>query len=159
VQKIEESVVIARPCAQVFGYLENRTHDQEWMVAVRESHWLDGDQLGAPARVGRRGRMVMEIRGKPVEFLDEVTDYQPGRKVAHRTVEGPFLLHTACLCEPVEGGCRATVVGEAERLVRGPLRWLIEPLVARGVRRSFRSDLARLKQILEQTRRPEGADR
>jgi len=158
-RRIEESILIDRPCEQVFGYLSNRTNDPAWMVAVRESHWLDRDESVAPAWIGRRGRMVMEVRGKPVEFIDEVTDFRPGRRVAHRTVEGPFPLQTACVCEPAGEGCRATVVGEAERLVRGPLRWLVEPLIARQVRRSFRADLARLKEILEQTARVERADR
>lgn len=150
-KRIAESIVIKRPSDEVFAFLETRSNDPLWMVSVLESQWLDPcgtDRAGATA-VGRRGRMVMKIQGRPVEFLDEVTEYEPGRRIAHRTVEGPFPLNTACLCEPAEDGCRATVVGEAERLVPGVFGVLIEPFVAWSIRRSFKADLARLKTILE----------
>jgi hypothetical protein len=39
--KIEESVLINRPTQEVFGYLEVRAHDADWMEAVVESLWLD----------------------------------------------------------------------------------------------------------------------
>lgn len=150
-RRIEESIVIDRPCDEVFAYLETRTNDPSWMVAVQESHWLDPDgaEKAGPTAVGRRGRMVMKIQGRRTEFIDEVTQYEPGRRIAHRTVEGPFSLNTACICEPDGGKCRATVVGEADRLVSGVLGPLIEPFVAWGIRRSFKADLARLKDILE----------
>jgi hypothetical protein len=93
--------------------------------------------------------MIMRIGRRRAEFIDEVTGYEPGRRIAHRTVEGPLLLNTACICEPSGNGCRATVVGEADRLVGGPFGRLIEPFIARGIRRSFTADLARLKYILE----------
>jgi uncharacterized membrane protein len=150
-RRIEESLVINRPCDEVFAYLEDRANDPEWMVSVRESHWLDtgGTGVPGPTGIGRRGRMVMRIRGREVEFIDEVAEYEPGRRIGHRTIQGPFPLNTACLCEPASGGCRATVVGEADRFVRGPFGPLVEPFIARAVRRGFRSDLARLKRILE----------
>jgi uncharacterized membrane protein len=145
-KRIAESIVIDRPCGEVFAYLENRSNDPTWMVSVLESHWLDP---GDPTGIGRRGRMVMKIGRRRAEFIDEVTAYEPGQRIAHRTVHGPLKLNTACICEPSGSGCRATVMGEANQLVGGPFGRLVEPLLARGVRRSFRADLARLKQILE----------
>lgn len=150
-RRIEESILINRPSREVFAYLEARAHDPEWMALVQESHWLDDNarRSADPVAVGRRGRMVMNINGKRSEFIDEVTEYEPGRRIAHRTVRGPMLLSTACICEPTSAGCKATVVGEADRLVDGVLRPLIEPFVARSIRRSFKADLARLKEIME----------
>ncbi|HEX6194905.1 MAG TPA: SRPBCC family protein [Jiangellaceae bacterium] len=150
-RRIEESIVINRPCDEVFNYLANRAHDPEWMVSVLESQWLDPGEPGStePASVGRRGRMVMKVPGRRVEFIDEVTDYQAGRVVAHKTVEGPFPLNTACRCDPTPGGCRATVVGEFDRPIGGVFAPLVEPFIARGVRRGFKADLVELKKILE----------
>ena len=150
-RRIEESVFINRPSTEVFAYLEARSHDPEWMALVQESDWLDdsGRMSADAVAVGRRGRMIMNINGERSEFIDEVTEYEPGRRIAHRTVKGPMLLNTACICEPASGGCRATVVGEADRLVDGVLRPLIEPFVAWSIRRSFKADLARLKNIME----------
>jgi uncharacterized membrane protein len=143
VMRVEESIIIDRPPEEVFGFLSVRTNDPVWMASVTE--WLDP---AAPMGVGRRGRMVMQAMGRR-EFLDEVTEYEPGRRIAHRSVAGPMVLHTACLAEPAGTGCRATVLYEPERLPGGVVGRLTAPLTARIVRRTFRADLARLKGLLE----------
>jgi uncharacterized membrane protein len=145
VMRVEESIIIDRPAKEVFEFLSVRSNDPLWMASVTESAWLDP---AAPMGVGRRGRMVMQAMGRR-EFLDEVTEYEPGRRIAHRSAAGPMVIHTACLAEPTGSGCRATVLYEPERLPGGVLGRLTAPLTARMVRRTFRADLARLKDILE----------
>jgi len=107
--RVEESIFIDRPPEAVFGFLSVRSNDPVWMASVTESEWLDP---AAPMGVGRRGRMVMNTMG-PREFLDEVTEYEPGRRIAHRSVAGPMAIRTACIAEPAGTGCRATVLYEA----------------------------------------------
>jgi uncharacterized membrane protein len=143
--RVEESIFIDRPPEAVFGFLSVRSNDPLWMAAVTESEWLDPD---APMGVGRRGRMVMNAMGRR-EFLDEVTEYEPGRQIAHRSVAGPMQIRTACITEPAGNGCRATVLYEPERLPGGLVGRLMAPSTTRIVRRNFRADLARLKHILE----------
>jgi uncharacterized membrane protein len=143
--RVEESIIIDRPPEEVFGFFTVRTNDPVWMASVTESEWLDP---AAPMGVGRRGRMVMKAMGRR-EFLDEVTEYEPGRRIAHRSVSGPMAIYTACIAQPTGDGCRATVLYEPERLPGGFLGRLTAPLTARIVRRNFRADLARLKDILE----------
>lgn len=88
-----------------------------WMASVAESEWLDP---AAPMRVGRRGRMVMKAKAMGRrEFLDEVTVYEPGRRIAHRSVSGRMEIHTTCIAEPSGNGCRATVLYEPQRLPGG----------------------------------------
>jgi hypothetical protein len=140
--RIEESIIIDRSADDVFSFLAVRSNDPVWMAAVVESEWLD--RSPSPG-VGRRGRMTMKLFGRRAEYVDEVTTYEPGRKIAHRTIEGPVDLNTACLCEPVDGACRATVVAEAERIFSR----FLDPVIARLMRRGFKADLATLKQILE----------
>jgi hypothetical protein len=57
-----------------------------WMVAVERSDWLDPT---GPTRawVGVGG-WSCRIGGRRHEFVDEGTAYEPGRRIAHRTVEG-----------------------------------------------------------------------
>jgi uncharacterized membrane protein len=145
VMRVEESIIIDRPAEEVFGFLSVRTNDPVRMASVTDSEWLDP---AAPMGVGRRGRMVMQAMGRR-EFLDEVTEYEPGRRIAHRSVAGLMVIHTACIVEPAGSGCRATVRYEPERLPGGIVGRLTAPLTARLVRRTFRADLARLKHILE----------
>jgi uncharacterized membrane protein len=149
--KVEESIIINRSPEDVFAFLAVRKNDPVWMAAVVESEWLEpaaGD-TDAPIGIGRRGRMVMKNMGRRLEYVDEVTDYEPGKRIAHRTVEGPIELYTACLTQPADEGCRATVVAETDSFVGGPLGWLGNQIVARLVRRGFRADLANLKDLLE----------
>jgi uncharacterized membrane protein len=149
--KIEESVIIHRRSEDVFAFLEVRSNDAAWMAAVMESEWLESTapDLAAPIRIGRRGRMVMKLPGRQAEFIDEVTEYESGKRIAHRTVNGPIPLNTACICEPAGDGCRTTVVGATERLPGGLFGRIAAPLVATVIRRGFKADLARLKKILE----------
>ena len=150
--KVEESVLIHRPPQDVFAYLAVRSNDALWMASVVESAWLDADAADAaePIGVGRRGRMVMRLPGRRAQFIDEVTEYEPGKRIAHQTVEGPIPLRTACLCEAAgDDACRATVVGEVDRLPGGVLGQLAAPVLTRIVRRGFKADLARLRTILE----------
>ncbi len=131
--RVEESVIIDRLPEEVFGFLAVRANDPVWMASVTESEWLDP---AAPMEVGRRGRMVMQAMGRR-EFLDEVTEYEPGRRIAHRSVSGPMGIYTACIAEPAGSGCRATVVYEPKRLPGGVLGRMTAPLTARIVRRNF----------------------
>jgi Polyketide cyclase / dehydrase and lipid transport len=152
--RVEETIVINRSPDDVFAFLAVRKNDPVWMAAVVESEWLDpSDSPG----VGRRGRMAMKMFGRRMEYIDQVTTYEPGREIAHRTIEGPFELNTACLCEPADEGCRTTVVAEAERLLGGVGR-LLDPLVARLMSRGFKADLAKLKEILEANAYPDAAE-
>ena len=149
--KVEESIIINRSPEDVFEFLAARKNDSVWMAAVVESEWLDlaARDTHAPMGIGRRGRMVMKNIGRRLEYVDEVTDYEPGRRIAHRTIEGPMQLNTACLTEPAGDGCRASVVAETDSFVGGPLGKLANPIVARIVGRAFRADLTKLKDLLE----------
>ena len=146
--KVEESVLIHRPPQDVFAYLAVRSNDALWMASVVESAWLDAKRAVVAEWGGRR--MVMRLPGRRAQFIDEVTEYEPGKRVAHQTVEGPIPLRTACLCEAAgDDACRATVVGQVDRLPGGVLGRLAAPVLTRVVRRGFKADLARLRTILE----------
>jgi uncharacterized membrane protein len=143
--RIEESIEIKRPPEEVFAFFDDRRNDSRWMETVVSSEWIDkGESTG----LGRRGRMVM-YAPRLTEFEDEVTVYEPERRVGHRSVSKSMTIFTACHAAPVPGGTRATLVFEPERLPGGPLGKLVAPFIARTVRRNYRADLARLKQILE----------
>ena len=144
--RVEQSVIIQRSPDEVFTFLENRANDTAWMKSVTQSEWLDS---GGRACVGRRGQMVIKFLGRRNKFIDEVTEYVPGRRIAHRTIEGPFPLNTACICQPSEQGCLATVVGELDQVPGGWIGSLATPLVERIVQHGFKADLARLKALLE----------
>lgn len=143
--RIEESIIINRRPEEVFAFFDDRRNDSRWMDAVVSSGWVDDSQETA---LGRRGRMVMRAP-RLTEFEDEVIEYEPGRRVGHRSVSDSMVIRTACHADPDPEGTRATLLFQADRLPGGPISWLVAPFVARSVRCSYRGDLSRLKQILE----------
>src|SRR6266542_5751729 len=140
--RVEESIIIERSPEEVFAFLVVRSNDAVWMGSVVESDWLDPT---APLSVGRQGRMVMKNLGRRSEYIDEVTEYEPGRRIGHRTVEGPIELKTACITEPARGGCRVTVVAETDKLVGGSIATLAPPTAANLARPTFQAALATLR--------------
>lgn len=144
--RIEESIVISRSPDEVFDFFDERSNDSRWMATVVESEWLDA---GGTTRLGRRGRMVMDVMGRK-EFEDVVVEYEPGRRVGHRSVSGDIVVYSACHAEPVPDGTRATVVNEPERLPGGPFGALLSPFVGWAIRRNIKSDLVNLKSMLEE---------
>lgn len=84
------------------------------------------------------------------EFDDVVVEYEPGRRVAHRSVSADMVVYSACHAEPVFGGTRATVITAPETLPGRPIGKLLAPFVAWNIRRNIRADLARLKRLLEE---------
>jgi uncharacterized membrane protein len=143
--RIEESIEINRLPEDVFAFFDDRRNDSRWMETVVSSEWIDDRES---TRLGRRGRMMMHTP-RLTEFEDEVTEYEPGRKVGHRSVSNSMTILTACYADPVPGGTRATVTFEPLRHRAGLLGKLAAPFIGRTVRRKYRSDLTRLKQILE----------
>jgi hypothetical protein len=149
--KIEESIIIKRSPNDVFAFLAARRNDPVWMESVLESEWLEpvASDTDAPPERGRRGRMVMKSMGRRIEYIDEVTDFVSGKRIAHRTVEGPISLTTACITETEGDGCRTTVMVEADAFLSGRFGKLGNFIVAGLVRRGFKADLIKLRGILE----------
>jgi uncharacterized membrane protein len=143
--RIEESITIRRRPEEVFAFFDDRRNDSRWMKTVVSSRWVDDSQEMA---LGRRGQMVMHAP-RLTEFEDAVIEYEPGRRIGHRSVSDSMVIRTACHVDPALEGTRATLVFEPERLPGGPMSWVVASFVARSVRRNYRGDLSRLKQLLE----------
>lgn len=144
--RIEESIDIDCPADEAFAFFDDRANDRLWMDAVTESEWIDPDQATG---IGRKGRMMMNVFGER-EYADEVNLYVPGRKVGHRMVSGSMVFDTSCQSEPLtDTRTRVTVTYEPKNLPGGPVAKLFQPLILRGVRRNYRQDLRRLKELLE----------
>jgi hypothetical protein len=115
--RIEESIIINRRPEEAFACFDDRRNDSRWMDTVVSSAWIDDAQQTA---LGRRGRMVMHTP-RLTEFDDEVIDYEPDRRVSHRSVSDSMVIRTACHADPAPEGTRATLVFEPERLPGGPI--------------------------------------
>ena len=139
----ELSIVIKRPIEEAFPVLANLENDVKWHSAFVETRNTSGGYLGVGARfLVFEGFLGQRISG--TEY--EVTEYEPNRTAAWKTVSGPLLLTFWRTFERVDGGTRFTARYEGEP--RGFLK-LVCPLLTRVVKRQQAGDMRNRKELME----------
>lgn len=153
--EIEDSVVIEAAPETLWRWtVEDVELERSWRningTGVQTLERLDGE---GPVEVGSRFRGTVKIGpGKPQAYVNEVTELEPGRRIAWKTVEaeGPLLGHGSYEMTPVEGGTRFDI-----GLDYPPRTWvgrLQRPAVLLVGGRIAPRLLARLKELVESER-------
>jgi uncharacterized protein YndB with AHSA1/START domain len=133
---------IARPIHEVFTYATDPDHLSTWQTNTVSARREDDGPYG----VGSRLREVHRAPGgKELESVVEVVEYTPDRVFALEVKEGTPI-HGHITFDPVDGGTRMRF--RAHGKLTGPTR-IIEPLVARMLRKQFGEHLTTLKGLLE----------
>jgi uncharacterized membrane protein len=139
----ELSIMINRPIEQVFAVLANLENDVKWHSAFVEVRKTSGGSLG----VGARFLVFEGVLGRWTPATEyEVTEYEPNRIAAWKTVSGPLQLKFWRTFESVQSGTRFAVRYEGE--ARGFLK-LAWPLITRMVKRQQGGDMRKLKELME----------
>ncbi len=138
--RVEESVQIERPVAEVFAYVSDPTHLPEWTAVVTDVRTDGSSSPGA----GTRFTVTQKFLGTKWETPCEVVSSDGGR-FSYRSVGGPVPYTFTYICEEVPGGTRFTMVGEGEP---GNLFRLVGPLFVKAAQRQVRSDLETLRDLL-----------
>jgi uncharacterized membrane protein len=141
--RLEESVEIHRPLAEVFEYVSDVSNYPHWMA-----HVLDV-RKHSPGPTERSDGFVVAIKsvGRRFETPYERTLYEADRRYTDRAVGGPIpnqQWHSGF--QEVAGGTRFTRTVEVES--SGLLK-LLEPLQKRAAGRQLKKDLQTLKQVVE----------
>jgi uncharacterized protein YndB with AHSA1/START domain len=134
---------IRRPPQDVAAFAMNPANDRQWIGALRSVRTLTDGTVGRGTRVER----VAGFLGRRIRYVNEITEYEPGRHLAMRSVEAPFPMTVAYDFEPGDDGgtlVRITAGGDPGRVfaLAGPV---LPTLVKRGIRR----DLTTLRRRLE----------
>jgi len=140
---VQVQTTIARPREAVADYLFDWRNDTTWIGGISEARRADGGGFGVGARVTRVARFL----GKRIEYVNEVVELEPGRRLVMRSVQGPFPMRVTYEVDDAAGDgahVRLRNQGDASRAYR-----FAGPLLARAVRRATQRDLDRLKRILE----------
>ena len=97
------TVTIRRPVADVFAVLTNLENAARWSRAIEETVITPG-----PMGVGTRRRAVVPgFAGRTMENVMELTEFEPDRRLAMRSVSGfPFEVRIAIDLVPVADDCR-----------------------------------------------------
>jgi uncharacterized membrane protein len=140
--EFELEVSIARPVRDVFAYVTDVRNLPAWQESALEAEWEDD----GPVTLGSRIRERRTFLGRTAESELEVTAYEPERRFDVEALTGPIRFRIHHSFEDIGGDTLLRVRAEAE--TGGMLR-LAGPMVARQAGRQFRSDLERLKDVLE----------
>jgi len=143
---IMESIEIARGPEDVFTYATDFSRFPEWqggIVSVR----AEGD--GPPA-VGSRAMVTRRVGPRRLSGAQEITELNPPRSWAARTVDGPVRGTASMTIEPLAHGERSRVTIALDFEGHGIGKLLVPLVVRRQARRQLPINEQRLKRVLEQ---------
>ncbi len=132
---------INRPVPEVFAFITNPANHARWdstsLVMEPQSHgaWHSGMKL----------REVRKLGGRETEVWSQVADLEPNRRMTIKSLTGPEWLGEWYF-EPV--GNRTHLRFEAQMKTHGLMR-LMEPMIAKSLKRDIDANFARLKTVLE----------
>ena len=137
----ENTVMIRRPIAEVFGFLADFENIPKWNYAIVETHKVSEGTVGV-------GTIYQQVRSVPSRSEErfEVTVYNPPRQLEIRGQLGPFPSRLSYALDAIAEGTRVTNSVELE--LRGPGRLLGRVAVPR-VRDAVAANLSKLKELLD----------
>jgi carbon monoxide dehydrogenase subunit G len=129
----ELTIEIARTPEEVFAYLTDVSNLPAWQSGVRSAELREGRIEESRTLLGRELRTTLEI-----------LEQEAPRLFTIRALDGPVRFTVRHELELADGGgTRLTVVAD------GDVPGFASGLVAQRVKRQFRQDFERLKEILE----------
>ncbi|MBW3587950.1 MAG: SRPBCC family protein [Actinobacteria bacterium] len=139
--RAKSTVEIERPLEEVFAFVADQSNEPKWHTDI-----LRVDPQG-PIELGSRVRWVVRFMGEN-QYLNDVTAFEPGRRIEMAALEGPLKPTVTHSFEEVDGRTRYT------RHVRIPLQGmfrLVGPVMrATGAAHRRNARFARnLKDLLE----------
>lgn len=143
--KIEVTETVERPVEDVWAFLTDLEAMPEWFASTQEVEVLTDGGL----RNGARVRSVDRFLGRSMEFVSEVTQYDPPHRLGLEIMEGPFDGHQQFELQSEGDSTRVTMSAEGEAGFGGVFGKLLDPVITAAFRREAQSDLGRLKDILE----------
>jgi uncharacterized protein YndB with AHSA1/START domain len=139
--RVEKSVVINKPVAEVFAFVTNGDNTTQWQGGV-EAVIPDGP----PNVVGSQYTEVRKFIGQEMKSILEITAFEPNSKWAARVVKGPVPYEVTVTFEPSRDGTKmiTRVEGEPKGFFK-----MAEGMLAGQLEKSLEEDGKRLKRILE----------
>lgn len=143
--QVKHSQIIEQPVGRVFAFAADPENNPQWWATVLNTE-LESD---SPLRQGSRFREVGQGPLGKIESVFEVGDYEPGKVVQFRVIEGPIPAEVTETFTSVSGGTELTV--KVAVRPRGLLR-LLQPLLGRMIDKNWQGNLVRLKKLLEENK-------
>ena len=145
--RVEESVQIARPPAEVWDAIADYSFDAEWRNGLRE---MTPNPPGPPA-VGTQVHEVVRSSGRDYVADTAVTELDPGASYRFAGTGTIGALEGGRAVGPDEAGGGAVFTYTIELQPTGGMR-VLGPLLGPIVRSGLKKDLQKLKALLEDGR-------
>lgn len=140
----EQSIVIGRPVAEVFAYMDDVEREHEWQSKLVEA----SQSPPGPTAVGTRKRYVSEFLGKRLVNTYVVKVYEADRRmVVESTPDSVISATTEMRWEAVGDGTRVTMA--IEGAASGPLRFVPKAMIEATFEKEVEATLRALKERLE----------
>ena len=128
-KQVETRVTTPRSPEDVYAYLADFNNQAEWRFDVISSELTSGE----PGVVGSHYRQLVQQGRKQVTSEVEVTEAEPHRRLAFRTLDGPVTVSGVWKLEPDGGGTRVDTEVAIE--MHGFLK-LVEPFSGGQLRKT-----------------------
>ncbi|HEY7288484.1 MAG TPA: SRPBCC family protein [Vicinamibacterales bacterium] len=133
---------IAAPVQAVAAFTSEPDNAPRWYVNIKSVEW----QTPRPIGIGSRFAFVAQFLGRRLEYVYQVVEYTPDKRLVMRTADGPFPMQTTYEWQPTEMGTRMTLRNHG---TPSGFSRIVAPFMSAAMRRANRKDLAALKTLLE----------
>ena len=141
---VEETMLIKRPRDEVFAFATDPAN-----VPLYSSNLVEFEKTSdGPVGKGTTYRGVAKVAGKSVKWTSEVAEFEPGRRFVNRSVESPMAWEMQVRYEDDAGDTLIHWRQETDGY-RGFFGKLADPLVTRMYAKDVKSNLEKLKELLE----------
>ena len=140
---VEESIVIDKPCAEVFAFFTDPDN-----VAVYSSNLTDYKVVsGGNTDIGRKAQFTVKVVGVKLDYTDELVEFEEGKhyKLASNQGRIPYTIDMSFEDE----GDSTRVVWHQESESLGGVFKFGDPIVLKMYSRDVKSNLEKAKTLLE----------
>lgn len=140
--KYEVSTLIVCPVSDVFQYVTHFENNPQWQASAVENKQITPGPMGVGTEIQHVGKWL----GRRFQGTARVTEFEPNRRWAYQSLDGPFQLELHCSFEEAPGGTRLTMFVDGDD--KGFFK-MAGPILSGMAKRMQQEDLKRLKQVLE----------
>ena len=136
-------VEIGRPREEVAAFAADPGNATAWYKNIKAVEW----ETRPPVAVGSKLRFRAQFLGRALEYVYEVRELDPGRRLVMETAEGPFPMETSYEWEDAAAGM--TKMTLRNRGEPSGFAAVTAPVMRLAMRSANEADLRRLKALLE----------
>lgn len=140
--KVEHSLEIKRPVADVFSFITDPVNEPKWQEGVVSAGLTSAGPLG----VGSEASETRKFMGRDMVSKLKVTAYEPNKKFTFKVTEGPVPFEMSQTFESTSDGTKISLVIEGEP---GGFFKLAEGMVKKQLETQIAADFDRAKKMLE----------